>query len=143
MCHSPSYVPPLRRSLVFSRFVVVVTAQGDLEGAIKVVALIVGKMAEDRGLSKYQASIDHISTLKSIRMNYIHTHSLGKIERNTLTPRCRGIASHAYIYCIIYKGFGGLRHPAQWIEFQDMRDGAVVRDIFRFRYITILWIQNR
>lgn len=31
--------------------------QGDLEGAIKVVLMIVGKMAEDRGLSKYQASM--------------------------------------------------------------------------------------
>lgn len=29
--------------------------QGDLEGVIQVVSLIVGKMAEDRGLSKYQA----------------------------------------------------------------------------------------
>ncbi|CAM9681051.1 unnamed protein product, partial [Ectocarpus sp. 4 AP-2014] len=30
--------------------------QADLEGAIKVVFLIVGKMAEDRGLSKYQSN---------------------------------------------------------------------------------------
>ncbi|CBJ29907.1 expressed unknown protein [Ectocarpus siliculosus] len=31
-------------------------ASADLEGAIKVVFLIVGKMAEDRGLSKYQSN---------------------------------------------------------------------------------------
>lgn len=31
--------------------------KADLEGAIKVVFLIVGKMAEDRGLSKYQARL--------------------------------------------------------------------------------------
>ena len=30
--------------------------KADLESAIKVMFLIVGKMAEDRGLSKYQAS---------------------------------------------------------------------------------------
>lgn len=29
-------------------------SKADLEGAIKVVFMIVGKMAEDRGLSKYQ-----------------------------------------------------------------------------------------
>lgn len=40
--------------------------QGDLEGAIKVVIMIVGKMAEDRGLSKYQVSDGPALTLREI-----------------------------------------------------------------------------
>lgn len=51
--HQPSrFLLRVTLSLVRQFFVV----QGDLEGAIKVVIMIVGKMAEDRGLSKYQAS---------------------------------------------------------------------------------------
>lgn len=58
---SQSHTPPR------ARFSVMMATKADLESAIKVMFLIVGKMAEDRGLSKYQASFANIKCVLAQR----------------------------------------------------------------------------